>query len=309
MGVTLSQRSTGAGLRLQGAETLLSRSPLQTAALRWTRRRLRVLAYHAVPDPKPFAAQLDWLCANASPVSLGAATEALLHGRTLPDRAVLLTFDDGDRSVFDAAAPELRERGIPAVAYVVAGVVDTDTPLWWTEVEHLVRVTALSVTPTTQVRRLKWLPDTERRRTIDDLRARTGSRLRTPQLTSDELRKLEIDDIAVGNHSLTHPCLDRCGDEVIRDEVRTSHELLSGMLGHPPASFAYPNGNWDARVKAEVRRAGYSVAFAFDHRLVAPSPDPLSVSRVRVDSAARVDRFRILVSGLHPAIHALRGRP
>lgn len=132
--------------------------------------------------------------------------------------------------------------------------------------------------------------------------------MRTRQLTSDELRKLELDGVRVGNHTWSHPCLDRCDARTLHEEIARAHLSLTAALGHPPDSFAYPNGNVDSRVRDQVREAGYTLAFAFDHKVVSRKPDPLVVSRVRVDASAELDRFKILVSGLHPTLHRMRGR-
>lgn len=307
----MRQSEASAGRRHWKAdlETVLVHSPLQTAFRLASRQRLCVLAYHGIADAEAFARQLDWLSRHATPVSLAEARRALLEGGRLPPHAVLLTFDDGERSILEVAAPLLKERGIPAVAYVVGGLVGTDAPFWWTEVEALAARGAVAEASSADlVRRLKTVPDAERRRVIADLRARVTSPVRAEQLNGEELRKLELDGISIGNHSLTHPCLDRCEEAVIRHEVEESHRRLTDLLGHPPESFAYPNGNWDERAKRAVRDAGYDLAFAFDHRLVARSADPLVVARVRIDSTASVDRLRILASGLHPWLLRLRGR-
>ena len=88
-----------------------------------------------------------------------------------------------------------------------------------------------------------------------------------------------------------------------------SHEVLTDALGHEPQAFAYPDGDGRGSAASTVAEAGYRAAFLFDHRVcVRPSHDPLAVSRLRVDSETGPDRFRTIVSGLHPAIHRLEGR-
>ena len=287
------------------AEWLLARSPLQVAALRRRRGALRVLAYHGVPSGRRFADHLDWLTAHTSVVSLDDVRRHVVDGAALPPRPVLVTFDDGDPTVLATALPLLQARGLPAVAFVIAGLVDTDQPFWWTEVEHLTGDRPDGATAAL-VRELKAVPDNERRERIERLRG-SGPRLATPQLTSSDVRTLRDGGVAIGNHSLTHPCLDRCDGRTLRREVEEAHERLHGILGEPPTAFAYPNGNVDARVEACVAAAGYALGFAFDHRVVHDRPAPLRVSRIRVDSDAPLDRFRIRVSGLHPSLHAARG--
>ena len=270
-------------------------------------RSLAVLAYHDIRDQDRFAAQLDHLSRAASPVSLDEVVRAAEGGGGLPRRAVLVTFDDGHRDVFDVAMPMLRERGIPATAFAVAGLIGTDAPHWWTEVKELVRAggaapAVADLQPDDAVRALKRVPNDVRVRSIEELR-RTASRPASPvdQLTGQELARLESEGISIGSHSLTHPCLSTCDTETIRIEVERSHAILAGALGHEIASFAYPDGDRDARVSDAVRKAGHRVAFLFDHRLSPPRPlDRFHISRLRVDGDATFDRFRIILSGLHP---------
>lgn len=100
---------------------------------------LLVLSYHDIRDdvaPKGdpdryavstqnFAAQLDWLSGHGyQPVSLDDVIAAAHGERALPDKPVLLTFDDGLRSVYTHAFPLLRAYGYPALVAVVTGWVD-----------------------------------------------------------------------------------------------------------------------------------------------------------------------------------------
>ena len=258
-----------------------------------TRRRLAIVTMHAVPDGARFERHLDVLGEMGTFVGL----DDVVGGGALPRRPILVTFDDGDRTLVDVAAPALARRGIPAVAFVVTDLVGTDQPFWFAAVE--------AAAGRAEVNRLKTVPDDERRAAI----AQLDPPLRQAQLTADELRALDAQGIAIGSHSATHPCLDRCGDDVIRDEVTRSFDALADLFGRPPVAFAYPNGNHDARARRAVADAGYRIAFAFDHRLTSmPPPDPFAVSRLRLAANAPDDRVRTIVSGVHPFLHRARGR-
>jgi peptidoglycan/xylan/chitin deacetylase (PgdA/CDA1 family) len=289
-------------------------SPAQVFFRRRAALRLAVLAYHGVDDPETFDRQLSYLLRAAVPVSLDEVADAITGRRRLPPRSVLVTFDDGHRSVLESGLPLLRERGVPAVAFVVAGLLDTDQPFWWTEATHLVRAKGTAdgyagLTPAQVVRRLKAVPNAERLRAIEALR-RTARRPapRQPQLRRSELAELESGGIAVENHTMTHPCLDRCDDDTLRAEVRDAHALLHAALGRPPRAFAFPNGNWDPRAERELEEEGYLAGFLFDHRLSTRAPgNPLRISRLRVGANTSLDRFAAILSGLHPAVHHARG--
>ncbi len=91
--------------------------------------RVPILTYHAVGDGPPplytpareLASHLDALRASGrTTVRLGALVDALRDGRELPEHAVVLTFDDGDVSVAEIAAPLLRERGMTATVFLVS---------------------------------------------------------------------------------------------------------------------------------------------------------------------------------------------
>lgn len=296
-------------------DAALLHSPAQPLFRRRAARRLTVLAYHEVANQQRFARQMDYVRTRLHPVSVDAVLDALNGRAPLPERAVLVTFDDGHRSALEAALPILKERGIPAVAYVIAGLLDTDQPFWWTEVEALVQnggttcYAATDATPADVVRALKKLPDARRLAAIDELRRTARAPApRTPQLRCDELPALEAGGIAVGNHTLTHPCLDRCPEEKIRRELEASQQILTEALGHPPRTLAYPNGDEDPRVVRAAAECSFEAGFLFDHRLSDSSPpNPLRISRLRVGCGTSMDRFRIILSGLHPALHRLRG--
>lgn len=294
-------------------------------ALRWSlaqplfrwraARRLTVLAYHTVSDPEQFARHLDVLLQTMRPVSLEEVLGTVRGRHRLPPQAVLVTFDDGHRSVLEEGAPLLQARGIPAVVFVVAGLLGTDTPYWFTEARELVRFGGRadgvdSADPDAVVRAMKRLPDAERLAALEGLRCTAGTPApRLPQLHKEELKELERMGVAVGNHTLTHPCLDRCSDAKVKEEVEKAHAVLAEALGHVPRAFAYPNGDEDPRVVEAVARCGYEAAFLFDHRQSpVPPPEPLRISRLRIDTTSSLDRLRTATSGLHPALHHALGR-
>jgi GT2 family glycosyltransferase/peptidoglycan/xylan/chitin deacetylase (PgdA/CDA1 family) len=95
-----------------------------------------VLAYHAVSDlsadpilaqygvePETLAAQLDHLRRRGHSFIDLDGLLAGMDGAPLPDRPALVTFDDAYDDLVPGAARVLSERGIPAVVFVVSGLV------------------------------------------------------------------------------------------------------------------------------------------------------------------------------------------
>jgi peptidoglycan/xylan/chitin deacetylase (PgdA/CDA1 family) len=305
----------GASTQRSVVDRALQVSPFQWAFMRRANDRLAVLAYHGIDDLDRFRQHLDFLEERFRLVSLEELLSAIRGGEALPPRSVLLTFDDGERSVLESAAPELLARGIPSAVFVVVGLIGTDLPFWWVEAEALaVRARHRQGDAETSfdllLRKLKRVPDEERIGTLDRLREGAPDlKVRSAQLTAAELTELEASGMAVASHSLTHPCLSRCEPRKVKMEVEESSRILIEMLGHSPRAFAYPDGDCSDEVRRMIADAGYEAAFLFDHRLSARAvAEPLRISRVRINSTTTLDRFATIVSGLHPAIHHARGR-
>jgi peptidoglycan/xylan/chitin deacetylase (PgdA/CDA1 family) len=94
--------------------------------------RIAILGYHKVGQPAPgswetwfsvpedvFASQLTALRDGGwQPVDGAAVLGGLAEPEALPERAALITFDDGYRSVLEVALPWLERFGYPAVIFV-----------------------------------------------------------------------------------------------------------------------------------------------------------------------------------------------
>jgi peptidoglycan/xylan/chitin deacetylase (PgdA/CDA1 family) len=76
-------------------------------------------------DPKTFDKQMEWLRSQGyQGVSLNQVYDAWFKGAELPEKPVVVSFDDGYRSQYVYARPELRKLGWPGVLSVIAGRID-----------------------------------------------------------------------------------------------------------------------------------------------------------------------------------------
>jgi peptidoglycan/xylan/chitin deacetylase (PgdA/CDA1 family) len=208
----------------------------------------------------------DLLEEGGTPVTADLAVAALRGEAPLPERAFLLSFDDGFRNNLTVAAPVMRELGIGGVFYVTTRFVDEDTGSWIDLIEDAVDRTAL------EELRLPW---EERPRALDDRiafldevrrvvktrhdldpyavaeqlmdAAGTGDFRPDPQLdaklTWDEVRELDaLDGFTVGGHSHTHRILAHLDPAQLEAELDRSFELLAPALGHPVTHYSYPEG-------------------------------------------------------------------
>jgi peptidoglycan/xylan/chitin deacetylase (PgdA/CDA1 family) len=93
------------------------------------RGQLPVFTFHSV-EPDRFESQLKYLKENGYETLTADAFEAILNrDMPLPERAVLLTFDDGLASLWSTAYPLLKKYESKAVAFVIPGLVpEGDVP-------------------------------------------------------------------------------------------------------------------------------------------------------------------------------------
>jgi peptidoglycan/xylan/chitin deacetylase (PgdA/CDA1 family) len=113
-----------------------------------TRCRAAILVYHSVADvahdpfgitvgPPDFRGHMEVLARRFSPLSLEQLCAGLERGE-LPERAVVVTFDDGYANNLSTALPSLAAAGVPASLFVATGFIGSQREFWWDEVERLV---------------------------------------------------------------------------------------------------------------------------------------------------------------------------
>ncbi len=85
-------------------------------------RVLPMLMYHAATSSRIFEAQLaGMLQAGYLPISLHTAARGLRGEQALPEKPVVLTFDDGWKSQYHHVFPILKQYNVPATFFVMPG--------------------------------------------------------------------------------------------------------------------------------------------------------------------------------------------
>jgi peptidoglycan/xylan/chitin deacetylase (PgdA/CDA1 family) len=117
-----------------------------------------------------------------------------------------------------------------------------------------------------------------------------------------DLATLPLPLVEVGSHSHLHRPLDVLPDEFLRDQARTSRELLAERLGVQAVSFCFPHGYARSGAAPILRSEGYTTACVIGRRVASPRDDVFAVPRVQVRPGLTPDAMRALVRRGEPGI-------
>lgn len=118
-------------------DLLLGRYPEFVTGGSLPRGHVPVFVFHSV-EPESFGRKLQHLADNGYVTLSGEEYFQVLMGtRTPPDRAVLLTFDDGRGSLWSVAQPLMRRRGMRGIVFLVPGRIPSrpGLPPTWDDVQ------------------------------------------------------------------------------------------------------------------------------------------------------------------------------
>jgi peptidoglycan/xylan/chitin deacetylase (PgdA/CDA1 family) len=253
--------------------------------IRWIGRRSpKVLLYHdfaevendyvaglnSTTTPQRFAQHLDYLCAHYRVVELKDITSG-----TAPSNSVAITFDDGYRSVYTSAYPQLRSRKLPATVYLISEVVDNKYLVWVNELNFLLRRggeratreacqilnVAPILTPSDIVDHCRLNYDNRKiSGLIEQLRvsmpvATSEAEVTALYLSQEEIEEMSANRISFGNHTRTHPNLERLTEEEQAEEIEGAQRALSGLTAFEP-TLAYPFGHHSSTTAKIAARYG-----------------------------------------------------
>jgi peptidoglycan/xylan/chitin deacetylase (PgdA/CDA1 family) len=277
-----------------------------------------LLIYHRVAEPSldshylavspgNFARHLEYLRGTCHPISLLDLVDCLGRG-SLPDRSVVLTFDDGYVDNLRYAAPLLESARVPATVFAASGYTGGDREFWWDALEEMLLLNPrvpehLELRFDGEHHRWRLRHQKDRRRAHaeihhllreleagerDEILAHLGDRLggnrRTREdcrpMTAAELRRLtESGLIDLGAHTVNHSMLSNMQPEAQRDEIAAARETLESLTGRPVLVHAHPFGNFGDDTVRIIQELGFSAACTGSPGRVQESADAFRLPR------------------------------
>jgi peptidoglycan/xylan/chitin deacetylase (PgdA/CDA1 family) len=300
---------------------------------------LRILAYHRIAElkgtpavdcrstsatPASFAQQMRHVAKHYRGVAMPEVLDAIERNAALPERSVLITFDDAYADFAEIAWPILKQFGLPATLFVPTAYPDhPELMFWWDRLYQAFDTTCRTLLPETplgplplarldQRRRslraltdhIPTLPHDAAMRVVDAVCAQLGEGPANGSavLSWNQLRQLAKEGVTLGSHTRTHPILTQLPPPQIREEIRGAQQDLKREIGFAPPIFCYPNGDHNDVVIEILRAEGISLAFTVlsgENRI--DSADLLRLRRTCIWPRTSLPVFcvRLLRVGLH----------
>ena len=142
--VALTMVLAGCGLLSQKTEPTSSAPPVKEVKMVHP-SGIPVLMYHKIGDDKDndaviredlFREQMKFLKDNGyNPLTMDQLYEYVVNGAAVPEKPVVLTFDDGYADTYTIVYPLMKEYGFPATVFINPG--DVGTRLTWDQVREM----------------------------------------------------------------------------------------------------------------------------------------------------------------------------
>jgi peptidoglycan/xylan/chitin deacetylase (PgdA/CDA1 family) len=292
-------------------------------ASRMTGSGAAIIMYHSVQDDpaaanldqlggiihsaKVFQGQMEIIAHHFTPVTLEQILGFLGGDKALPQRPVVVTFDDGYRDNFHVAKPILDKVGIPGVFYVAVDCIQHQSLPWPSQLRHTFLTGKAAswadsrgtIWPLgTRGQRLQAFDDASKQcarlagQSQKDFLESVRGELHASPLTSNhdmmswgELRALDRAGHIVGSHTVTHPNMAQISPELAEVEFAESKRRLEEELGKPVAHFSYPcpalEPHWSDQTVGLSRKLGYLTGVTTNGGLVRQADNALALRRIR----------------------------
>ncbi len=312
---------------------------------RWRRRRLAILAYHSISlsdehlwnngqfvEAEVFRSRLQTLKKlGCNVLPLGEAVTRLYAG-DLPDRAAVITFDDGTSDFHRKAFPIIKEFGFPVTLYLTTFYTEYNRPvfdlmclylLWKGRGEVLdlkeiagpesrydLRDDSARVAAFERIHafiREKKLQAEDKDALLASLAAQLGVDYESMieqrvmhNLAPDEVKRLAASGVDIQLHTHRHRApLDR---KLFVREIEDNRESIRRMTGRIATHFCYPSGVYDRSFLPWLKESGVVSATTCETGLASPASDPLLLPRLLDVSGLSTIEFEGLLTGVSLAL-------
>ncbi len=297
-----------------------------------TKSQVAILIYHRICpkwdnwsigtlSPHDFESQIRYFCRSWEVLSLEKLAQYIHHGKSLPEKALVITLDDGYKDNYLHAYPILKKYHAPATIFLTTGHIGTGKLFWWDKVGYAIQHSTASQLNLDELGRYSLTTDFDKFNTIlmlkEALQKLSDKRknflieklliiasVNVPPhlgeeliLSWDEVKEMNNNGIDFGAHSVNHPILPQLPLEHAKWEIIQSKKDIEEKLGHPVTAFCYPNGKISPKLVEFIKESGFTCAVSvLPSKLITCKDDPYKLSRIT--PIRDFNKFKVMLCGL-----------
>ena len=307
---------------------------------------ITVLAYHdisegrylylSVPE-KVFETHIKFLLKNKyNIISLKRAVMMLKTGERIPKKTVVITFDDGYKSMFTSVFPLVKKHQIPITIFLSVEPLMTGRPLFVDELRYAFENTLEKKLNLTSfgLQQYSLDQDSERLKAISDIDQygkrkcneskeqiiasiftalkvdREDSRLKNIMLNWNEVQEMSKHGVTFGAHTISHPNLTKISQEEARTELFESKKIIESNIGENVDFFAYPYGcrdSYNLKIRQMVEECDFTAACILNSGVNKAGEDLFLIKRINITYADSLKphwlfvrpHFAVMISGFY----------
>ncbi|MFC2002761.1 polysaccharide deacetylase family protein [Chloroflexota bacterium] len=296
-----------------------------------TKSQVAILMYHRVCplknnwglepiSPQDFESQIEYFCRNYEILPLGELVQYVQQKNSFPEKAVVITIDDGYKDNYLYAYPILRRYHIPATVFLTTGHIGKGNLFWFDKVSYIIQHTTVNQISLDELgsyslqseldkshagliitERLKRLPEERKNLLIEKLLSISGVDIPVDLgkeliLSWDEIKEMSSGGIHFGAHSVNHPILTNMPLEQAEWEIAQSKKDIEEKLGKEVTAFSYPNGDFSSEIAKFIKESGFTCAVSvLPSKLISSQNSPYELSRIGMKE---FNKFKVIFSGL-----------
>jgi len=220
-------------------------------------RRIRILFYHSIDDSgssmsaslEIFERQMAFLKAEGyRALSMSDYLNNQCHDDAASRKSVLITFDDGFKSIYLHAFPILKRYGFTATIFLATDYI-ADSAHWISRDLDLIEDVILK--------------SSAKKKDLEKIKQASGF----PLLSWSEITEMSDYGIEFGSHTASHLWLGRTTREKAREDILRSKAVIGKILNRPVDWFSYPYSDYTPETKEIVRELGFRAACGGDPRV------------------------------------------
>ncbi|MBU0469569.1 MAG: polysaccharide deacetylase family protein [Candidatus Omnitrophica bacterium] len=308
------------------------------------KKRCAILSYHSVAPhnsenalykdmfvtPENFEAQVKYISENCNVLSLEDLNNKL-SDKSLPEKSVVITFDDAYWDIYEYAYPILKKYNLPAAVFVSTLYIESGKSFYWDKLMSILNSAKemsfrgevngkdIACNLTNEGSRnnayfafidLFKCEYFERKEELlgqlaEHLRADMDS-YKTKTLTWDVMREMKNNNITFGSHTHSHEVMRILSMEEIRKEIEKSKEILDNKLEQVTEYIAFPYGSYsDIGIDAPkiALELGFKRAMSLEQGFALDNSDEKLLKRIGIGGIDSHEEFQLKLLGLIPALN------